>query len=108
MTWYWHSFADDDRGGFLGVVITEHDTDDIVEQAITLWSRGLNPGGQLITFPIPPEELDTIAPTFIRNRILTREEVLGSTDAIRLGDHFDEPQLKDEPNNPGRLLENKP
>ncbi len=68
---FWISFADDDRGGFLGVVITE--THGVGTAAEKCWELGINPGGQMVAWEIPPEMLKV--PLEFWDRLLTKEQV---------------------------------
>lgn len=68
--WFYCSFADDERGGFLGAVIVEASC--IQSAANRARSLGINPGGgvlgkQLGTDEVPPEGL--------RNRLLSHADV---------------------------------
>ena len=52
----WCSFADSDKPKgkrFLGVVITE--AADVDEASDKCWKLGINPGGEMLAFPMPPD-----------------------------------------------------
>ncbi len=70
LRWWWLSFADDDKGGFLGAAIVQaRGFTSAVQQAHLLH---INPGGQVAGWEIAPES-DALTERF-RNRLLTREE----------------------------------
>jgi hypothetical protein len=75
--WLYLSFADDDRGGFLGAVITY--ASGIGTAVMKCYALGINPGGEVLSFEIDDEIVDGI-PNWAINRLLTVqqvEEVLG-------------------------------
>jgi hypothetical protein len=75
MSWWWLSFADGERPKgeqFLGVVIVG-EADSIVGASILAHALGINPGGEVLGAPIPPEYLATIAESD-RGRLLTKTE----------------------------------
>lgn len=79
---YWYlSFADDNRGGFLGACVVEGF--DIVSATIRAHELGINPGGQVLGLPMPHEHEDD----YPHDRLLKREEI---TDGVRLGDVLDD------------------
>lgn len=86
MKWWWLSFADDD--GFRGVTIVQGDN--IASAAKSAHRLGINPGGQVLGFPMPPEGLDIYGESH-RNRLLSRED-LEAADGVRLGDLSEEQQ----------------
>jgi len=67
--WWWLSFADDDKGGFLGAVTVRATCFlDAINVAHLL---GINPGGQVRGQDIPD---DMTVPEWARNKLLTKEE----------------------------------
>lgn len=64
---WWLSFADESRG-FLGVAIVEGNGPASAMQNAT--ELGINPGGGIMSFPVPGEHV----PAQYRNRLLTRAE----------------------------------
>lgn len=67
----WLSFADDDK--FRGVVITE--AEDVGEATQKLYRLGVNPGGQVLCFQIPPHAMKERG--YPRDTILTAEFLQG-------------------------------
>lgn len=81
--WFYLSFANDDS--FLGGVIVQADEMMLAHTQVGL--LGINPGGSVIGHPIPK---DHHVPEHLRNRLLTKAEVLEVfPDARRLGDDDD-------------------
>lgn len=69
---FWLSFADDDAGGFLGVVITE--AHGPATAAGKCWGLGINPGGQMMAIEIPPD-YSPQPPIEYRDRLLSKEQI---------------------------------
>jgi hypothetical protein len=67
--WHWVSFADEVFRG--AVVIQAHGVTDAATKCHAL---NINPGGQVMALPMPPEILAQV-PESYRNRLLTKAEV---------------------------------
>jgi hypothetical protein len=68
--WHYLSFADDE--GFLGgVIVRSYGFLTAIQRATDL---GINPGGEVISTPIPRKDLWRV-PTDLRNRLLSEDEV---------------------------------
>ncbi len=74
MSWWWMSFCDPDLPvgkKFLGALLIEaSDFDDVLTKS---WALGLNPGGEVVSFPVPKEYEERIEPS-VTYRLLSREE----------------------------------
>jgi hypothetical protein len=83
--WMYLSFADDDRGGFLGAAIVEGNN--VGQAARRAHVLGINPGGQVLGFgPLTPAELDENVPPAYRDKLLDKtaiKEVFGDAKSIR-------------------------
>jgi len=76
--WFYLSFADDERGGFLGGIYIEANGPLTASRRAHMLS--INPGGQVLTvempsgYPLPPPEY--------RERLLTKAEIQALDDAV--------------------------
>ncbi len=66
---FWISFADE--LGFLGVVITE--AQGVGTASEKCWELGINPGGQMAAWEIPPKMMQV--PREFWDRLLTKEQI---------------------------------
>jgi hypothetical protein len=71
--WFWLSFRDVDANENLGVAIVEGGG--IVEAALNAKLRKCNPGGEVLGYPLEPEQLP--APE-LRNRLLSEHELVAA------------------------------
>jgi hypothetical protein len=72
--WWWLSFADGNRPvgqQFLGAALVQ--ADDFITATTVAHVKGCNPGGEVLAFPVPPD--DGPPPTGYRNRLLSRSEL---------------------------------
>jgi hypothetical protein len=75
MTWWWLSFVDPERPRgqrFLGGALVEAYT--IGDAIRACWQMGINPGGEVMSFAVPPEYEYRLDPS-ITNRLLTKAEI---------------------------------
>lgn len=80
---FWISFADDDRGGFLGVVITE--AQGVGTASEKCWELGINPGGQMAAWELPSDFPPP--PLEYRDRLLSKAQIAEfCNDAKSLGE----------------------
>ena len=72
--WHYVSFADDERGGFLGVVVIKgHGVTDCISKCHRL---GINPGGQVLCVPIPDDGSVIMPDPDDCNKLLNKADVL--------------------------------
>lgn len=69
--WFWLSFRDVEADRSLGVAIVEGGG--IMEAVLKAKHLGCNPGGEVLAYPIDPENLPEPR---LRNRLLSEEELL--------------------------------
>lgn len=87
MNFWWLSFVDPfgpEGDRFLGVVVTEAAC---FENAVRgAWSKGINPGGEVLGLPLPDEQAVVVPPEY-RERLLCRAdaEALNGIFAARVG-----------------------
>jgi hypothetical protein len=81
--WWWLSFVKRDRFRGVAIVAGEQLADALRESR----RRGINPGGQVAGWQIPADKLAEF-PERYRNRLLLRDEVMGSgLGGRKLGDN---------------------
>jgi hypothetical protein len=87
------SFADDERGGFLGAAVIE--ARGMLDALTTANALGINPGGEVLTIDMPDGNIRFFPPE-VRNKLLTRGDLEALGEVVRLGD-IEEEELSGPP-----------
>lgn len=72
LRWFYMSFVDEDRGGFLGACVVE--ARGMLDATMQTHASGINPGGEVLTIEVEEGAIENF-PEPMRNRLLSRADL---------------------------------